>query len=174
MDRTINADAAAARIHGRHGCEARATPEKLPAVRARLLRSVPVAAVLVASLAVGTAGASSPIGPDGFLSPDHHTWCSGSAAEVGCVSFHGSVEGGVGHGAVLKRGGKLTLCPESSAGPEWACFQNFDESAPVLHYGQSVEVGGLRCKSTRRGITCLVRKSSRGFRIDRNAVSALR
>jgi hypothetical protein len=148
-------------------------PEMLAEVRARVFNSLPVAAVLVAALGVGTAGASSPIGANGFLSPDHHTWCSGNAAEVGCVSFRGPVEGGVGHGAVLKHGGKLTLCPEKSAGPEWACFQNFDEAAPVLHYGQSVEVGGFRCRSTRQGITCAVRKSGRGFRIDRNTVTAI-
>ena len=142
-------------------------------MRAKLLKLLPAIAVLAAWSALGTAAAANPIGADGFLSPDHKTWCSGSAAEVGCVSFHGSVADGAGHGAVLKRGGKLTLCPESTAGPEWACFQNFDETAPVLHYGKSVEVGGFRCKSTRAGITCVVRKSGRGFRIDRDEATAI-
>ena len=86
----------------------------------------------------------------GFLSPDHQIWCSGNAQEIGCVSVPGKKT----HGAIVKRGGKIVLCPASSAGPAWACFQNFDESAPVLPYGKSVEVGGFRCKSTRAGITC--------------------
>jgi hypothetical protein len=120
------------------------------------------------------AHASNAIEADGFLSPDRKTWCSGTAKEVGCVAFHGSVDQGAGHGAVLKRGGALTLCPESSAGPGWACFQNFDESAPVLHYGQRIEVGPFLCASRRQGITCTVRASGRGFRIDRDEVVAIR
>jgi hypothetical protein len=119
------------------------------------------------------AHASNATGADGFLSPDRKTWCSGTAKEVGCVSFRGPVDQGAGHGAVLSRGGKLTLCPESSAGPAWACFQNFDESAPVLHYGKRAEVGPFVCASKRQGITCTVRAGGRGFRIDRDEVVAV-
>jgi hypothetical protein len=115
------------------------------------------------------AHASATIGADGFLSPDHSTWCSGDAKEVGCVSLPGKKS----HGAVLTRGGKVTLCPVGSAGPAWKCFQNFDESAPVLHYGQRVETGPFACASTQRGIVCKVRASGRGFRIDRREVVAL-
>jgi hypothetical protein len=121
-----------------------------------------------------SAHASSAIGADGFLSPDRKTWCSATAKEVGCVSFRGAVDQGAGHGAILRRGGALTLCPESSAGPGWACFQNFDESAPVLHYGRRVEVGPFLCASRRQGITCTVRASGRGFRVDRDEVVAIR
>ena len=116
---------------------------------------------------------SNAIAADGFLSPDRKTWCSGTAKEVGCVSFRGAVDQGAAHGAVLKRGGKLTLCPESSAGPAWACFQNFDESAPVLHYGKRVEVGPFVCASTRHGVKCSVGPGGRGFRIDRDEVVAV-
>jgi hypothetical protein len=151
-----------------------ARPWDTPGVRARLTRSSLAVLLLVAYLTVGTAHASSTIGADGFLSPDHKTWCSGNAGEVGCVAFRGSVANGKGHGAIVKRGGKIVLCPESSAGPSWACFQNFDETAPVLHYGESTEVGGFRCKSTKQGVTCLVRNSGRGFRIDRTTVTAIR
>jgi hypothetical protein len=115
------------------------------------------------------AHAAAAIGADGFLSPDRTTWCSGSAKEVGCVSLQGKKS----HGAVLTRGGKVTLCPEGSAGPAWKCFQNFDESAPVLHYGQRVETGPFVCASTRRGIACKVRSDGRGFRIDRREAVAL-
>jgi hypothetical protein len=63
------------------------------------------------------AHASAAIDADGFLLPDRKTWCSGTAKEVGCVSFRGPVGQGAGHGAILRRGGKVTICPESSAGP---------------------------------------------------------
>jgi hypothetical protein len=115
------------------------------------------------------AHASTAIGADGFLSPDRGTWCSGDAKEVGCVSLHGKKS----HGAVLTRSGKVTICPAGSAGPAWACFQDFDEAAPVLHYGHRVETGPFLCASTRRGITCKVRADGRGFRIDRREVVAL-
>jgi hypothetical protein len=119
---------------------------------------------------VETAHASVAIGADGFLSPDRTTWCSGNAKEVGCVSLPGSTA----HGAIVRRGGKVTLCPEGSAGTGWDCFQNFDEKAPVLHYGRRAEVGAFLCTSTRQGIACTVRASGRGFRIDRRDVVALR
>ncbi len=134
------------------------------------VKSLSVLLALSAFLIAGTAHASSPVAADGFLSPDHQVWCSGNGQEIGCVS----VPGKKAHGAIVKRGGKIVLCPASSAGPAWACFQNFDETAPVLHYGESAEVGGFRCKSTKQGITCLVRKSGRGFRIDRSSVTAIR
>ncbi len=150
-----------------------------------LSKFVPVVMLIVAWLAIGAldgAGAtastrtvrgSGTIGADGFLSPDHKTWCSGNVKEVGCVSFRGPVGDGAAHGAVLKRGGKVVLCPESSAGVGWACFQNFDETAPVLSYGQSAGVAGFRCTSTRQGITCIARGSGRGFRIDRTEATAI-
>jgi hypothetical protein len=120
-----------------------------------------------------TAQASSAsFGVDGFLSPDRKTWCSGNAKEVGCVSLPSSAPQD-SHGAILKRGGRVILCPEGSAGLGWACFQNFDEMAPVLRYGHRAEVGAFRCASTRQGITCTVRASGRGFRIDRREVRGL-
>jgi hypothetical protein len=121
-----------------------------------------------------SAHAAAAIDADGFLSPDRKTWCSGTAREIGCVSFRGPVGQGAGHGAVLGRGGKVTICPESSAGPGWACFQNFDESAPVLKYGKRAAVGAFLCSSTRQGIACTVRASGRGFRVDRDEVVAIR
>jgi hypothetical protein len=114
--------------------------------------------------------ASVAIGADGFLSPDRATWCSAGAKEVGCVSLSGSDA----HGAIVTRGGKVTLCPVGSAGRGWECFQNFDGKAPVLQYGSSAESGAFRCASTRHGITCTARASGRGFRIDRGGVVALR
>jgi hypothetical protein len=106
----------------------------------------------------------------GFLSPDRAIWCSATATEVGCVSLPGATA----HGAVVNRRGKVTLCPVGSAGRGWKCFQNFDKTAPVLHYGKRVEVGAFTCTSKRAGITCTVRPGGRGFRIDRPGVVAVR
>jgi hypothetical protein len=103
---------------------------------------------------------------DGFLSPDGKTWCQGTATEVGCVSFRAGASQGPGHGAVLRKGGKVVLCPESSAGPSWKCFQNFDETAPKLGYGKQATIGAFRCSSARQGITCVLRATGKGFRID--------
>jgi hypothetical protein len=114
-----------------------------------------------------TARASSAVGADGFLSPDRKTWCSGTAKEVGCVSLPGPTS----HGAIVKRGGKVILCRVGSAGAGWKCFQNFDSKAPVLRYGRRAEVGGFTCASARQGITCTVRASGRGFRIDNEGVA---
>jgi hypothetical protein len=116
------------------------------------------------------ARASVSIGADGFLSPDRATWCSATVKEVGCVSLSGTDA----HGAIVSRGGKVILCPVGSAGRGWECFQNFDEKAPVLHYGSRAESGAFRCLSTRHGISCTVRASGRGFRIDRGGVVAVR
>lgn len=98
------------------------------------------------------------VGADGFLSPDHATWCSANAKEVGCVSLPGAES----DGAIVRRGGKVILCPVGTAGAEWGYFQNFGEKAPVLHYGSSAEIGPFRCASSRRGITCTVQQSGRG------------
>jgi hypothetical protein len=120
-----------------------------------------------------TTGASAAFPADGFLSPDGKTWCSGNAQEVGCVSFRAGASQGPGHGAVLKRGGQLILCREQSDNSGWNCFQNFDETAPVLHYGRRAEIGAFRCTSARRGITCTIRAGGRGFRINGDEVVAL-
>ncbi len=133
-------------------------------------------AALMALPAVALAAGGGPahFPADGFLSPDGKTWCQGTTGEVGCVSFRAGASHGPAHGAVLRRGGHLVLCPEASAGPGWACFQNFDATAPVLAYGQRVEIGGFRCASTRKGITCVLRASGGGFRIDDEAAVAIR
>jgi hypothetical protein len=145
-------------------------------MRKRLSIALVVATALM-SVAAATAGATGSDGrfaADGFLSPDGTTWCEGTGSEVGCVSFSEGDEEGPGHGAVLKSGGKLTLCRPASAGTGWRCFQNFDDSAPVLGYGHNVKFGAFRCASSRQGITCVVRSSGKGFRISGDSVVKVR
>jgi hypothetical protein len=117
----------------------------------------------------GSPIASGAFSADGFLSPDKKVWCSGDSREVGCVAFRGAVSG-PGHGAIVKRGGRVVLCAEKAGRTEWDCFQNFDEKAPVLRYGQRAEVGGFRCASARDGITCTVAATGKGFVINRDEV----
>jgi hypothetical protein len=107
---------------------------------------------------------------DGFLSPDKKIWCQEGDGEVGCVALrYGSTPG---HGAVAKRGGGVTLCTEKQGknAAEWACFQNFDKTAPVLHYGKRAEAGGFRCTSARQGVICTVIATGKGFAIDKSEV----
>jgi hypothetical protein len=119
-----------------------------------------------------TASASAAAFPaDGFLSPDKKIWCQEGDGEVGCVALrHG---GTPAHGAVAKRGGRVTLCTEKSGknrSADWDCFQNFDESAPVLRYGKRAEADGFRCTSAHPGITCTVIATGKGFAIDKSEV----
>jgi hypothetical protein len=111
---------------------------------------------------------------DGFLSPDGKTWCQGTATEVGCVSFRTGSPEGPADGAVLRKSGRVVLCPESSDGPRWKCFQNFDETAPVLGYGHRAKIGGFRCASARGGITCVLGSNGKGFRISGDSVVRVR
>jgi hypothetical protein len=119
--------------------------------------------------ASGSASTSAAFPADGFLSPDKKIWCQQSDGEVGCVALRRSRT--PGYGAVAKRSGRVTLCAEKAgknAYAEWDCFQNFDESAPVLPYGKRAEAGGFRCASARKGITCTVVATGKGFLIDKN------
>jgi hypothetical protein len=121
---------------------------------------------LVALMAFPAVAAAGKLPADGFLSPDGKTWCQGTATEIGCVTFDEGGAEGPSHGAVLRKGGKLVLCPDSSDGLRWKCFQNFDSKAPVLGYGKRATIGGFRCSSARQGITCVVAASGKGFRVD--------
>jgi hypothetical protein len=121
---------------------------------------------LVALMSFPMLAAAGKPSADGFLSPNGKTWCQVTATAVGCVSFtEGDVEG-PSHGAVLRQGGKVVLCPDSSDGPRWRCFQNFDDEAPALGYGHRAKVGGFACSSARSGITCVLTATGKGFRID--------
>jgi hypothetical protein len=121
---------------------------------------------LVALMSFPAVAAAGKMSEDGFLSPDGETWCQATTSEVGCVSFAEGNAEGPSHGAVLRGSGKVVLCPVSSDGPRWKCFQNFDAEAPVLAYGHHVKVGGFRCSSARNGITCVIAATGKGFRID--------
>jgi hypothetical protein len=125
----------------------------------------------------GPVSASGAILSDGFLSPDKRIWCQADTREAGCVAYRAAVSSTPAHGGIVKRGGRVVLCPErpaKTAYSEWDCFQNFDEKAPVLQYGQREETAGFRCTSARKGITCTIVATGKGFLINRDEVLSVR
>jgi hypothetical protein len=130
-----------------------------------------------ASRAAAPASASRAFPADGFLSPDKSVWCQADAREAGCVAFRSGASGTPGHGGIVKRGGRVVICAEKSAKTayaEWDCFQNFDETAPVHHYGPRAEAPGFRCASARQGITCTLVATGSGFLINKDEVIPVR
>jgi len=113
--------------------------------------------------AVGGATAHpAPLHLGSFLSPDRKVWCGlgeGHAfCGMGLANLHQTYPAGL---AQLESDGKVSLCfyaRESEAplfhGAHEGCLQNWDEKAPVLRYGQSSELDGIRCTSAVNGITC--------------------
>lgn len=147
-----------------------AKPLRIAVVAALALLPAAVLATGSSAQAPNASASAGAFPADGFLSPDKKIWCQEGDGEVGCVALrHGSTPG---HGAVAKRSGRVTLCTEKRGknAAEWACFQNFDKTAPVLHYGKRAEAGGFRCASARQGITCAVIASGKGFAIDKSEV----
>ena len=71
------------------------------------------------------------------------------------------------HFAELNADGGLRVCDED-------CIQNWDTQAPVLLFGQTVELYGFRCTSDERGITCTVVATGKGFTISQAGVTATR
>jgi len=105
---------------------------------------------------------------ENFLSPDRKIWChivtDGTEDDVFCAN-----KSPVGL-ARLNRNGALAFCNGTSGD---ICFQNWDSSAPVLRYGQQSELNGFRCVSERKGITCTLIQSGKGFLINRDGVSRI-
>jgi hypothetical protein len=103
---------------------------------------------------------------DNFRSPYGKVWCriikDVTEDDVWCVSSPPRPE----HLAKLKRNGTVTIC-------NGYCTQNWDDSAPVLNYGQRNEVNGFRCTSETKGITCtLIAGAAKGKGFLVNAAGA--
>lgn len=113
-----------------------------------------------------------------FLSPDRLVWCGLSSNQAFCVT--GGQAAGANpappqRGATLSRSGRVTTCSVAVPSDSAVCTQNWNASAPVLAYGQQIQLYGVRCTSRRTGITC-IRASGRhrgtGFRV--SAAAAVR
>jgi hypothetical protein len=105
-----------------------------------------------------------------FLSPDHSVWCV--LEDRSCGTYPKPPT----RSAEIDNQGNDTFCdvPElitPPAGHEGeGCFQNWNEEATVLAYGQSDLYDGLLCKSATSGITCTLTSGTgegKGFRINK-------
>jgi hypothetical protein len=109
-----------------------------------------------------------------FLSPDRKVWCV--VEDGGC----GTNPAPPTRAAEIHSNGTVSLCfvaevvyPPGGHVP-LECFQNFNQSAAILPYGQSDLYGDIRCTSAPNGITCVKVSGAgqgKGFRI--NATEAV-
>lgn len=66
---------------------------------------------------------------------------------------------------ILHANGRMREC---HGGP--GCVGNGPENAFTLRYGHTLRYGPYRCRSSRRGVTCVVVRSGHGFSISRAAL----
>jgi hypothetical protein len=106
-----------------------------------------------------------------FLSPDRKVWCV--VEDGGC----GTNPNPPTRAAEIHSNGTVSLCfvPEVVYPPgghvPLGCFENFNQSAAILPYGQSDLYGDIRCTSAPSGITCVKVSGAgqgKGFRINAN------
>jgi hypothetical protein len=106
-----------------------------------------------------------------FLSPDRSVWCVLEDRSCGTSPTPPT------RSAQIDNHGKDTFCdvpelitPPGAHEPE-GCFQNWNDDATVLPYGQSDLYDGLLCTSATNGITCIVDSGAgreKGFRINKS------
>jgi hypothetical protein len=97
-----------------------------------------------------------------FLSDDGKVWC-GINANDGyrwCTTDWPDQ-----HGARLFADGTVVLCGLGQPQANSECANNWDPNAPVLHDGQTSDVGGYACTDSQGAITCTI-KTGQGFRVD--------
>ncbi|HEY2477230.1 MAG TPA: hypothetical protein VGI17_00705 [Solirubrobacterales bacterium] len=119
---------------------------------------------------VGVPGGSSNAGLTSFLSPDKNVWCLVEPGRAFCGAGGPSGQGPELAGT-LEKSGRVTLCSVQVPSLKESCFQNWDSSSPVLHYGETTEAEGIRCTSAKDGITCVKVAGARkghGFRVNKD------
>jgi hypothetical protein len=87
----------------------------------------------------------------------------GVGSNVFCESYRRphSVEMGLNGRLKICRGGTIMTTH---------CLGNPGLNTPVLAYGQHIALRHFRCASRRSGVTCTVRKTGKGFRINSRGV----
>ena len=110
-----------------------------------------------------------------FSSPDRHVTCFIGTSYIGgapaaCFAYRTKLSGSE-LSAWIQASGEIRLCNVPEPSLSEVCFQNWVDDLPVLAYGKSSELNGIRCTSASDGITC--RKVSgagkgHGFRINRD------
>jgi hypothetical protein len=114
--------------------------------------------VLIAVVcAAGVSPAVASAGWTGFATPSRNIVCNGSAASIDCVVFSASRT--CQKTWVLKTSGRASV---------HCYFSNIATDVPVLPYGRSVTRSGMRCLSSRRGLTC-TNSARHGFFLSRES-----
>jgi hypothetical protein len=110
-----------------------------------------------------------------FSSPDRHVTCFIGTPYIGgapaaCFAYRTKLSGPE-LSAWIQASGEIHLCNVLKPSLSEVCFQNWVDDLPVLAYGQSSELNGIRCTSASDGITCQKVSGAgkgHGFRINRD------
>jgi hypothetical protein len=110
---------------------------------------------------------AAPVKSAGFLSPSHNISCGmfdySPYRYVRCQSRRPP------HLARLSTRGQVTSCRNRSVLDNHCGISDPGENVvPTLAYGRPITVGRFRCLSERAGVTCVVIRSGKGFRISRS------
>jgi hypothetical protein len=119
---------------------------------------------------VGVPGTTANAGLTDFLSPDKKVWCL-LRNETGFCGVGGPSSDNGQLAAYIFRSGRVDTCSVAVPSLEESCLQNWDGSAPVLHYGERTRAKGIACSSAKNGITCIkVTDPGRGhgFRVNKD------
>ena len=105
-----------------------------------------------------------------FYSPSRNVTCEMNdgrpqgGSYVYCLSFAHP------HSVRMGLSGRLKICRGGTPTPP-RCLGNAGERTPVLGYGKRITLTHFRCQSARAGVTCIVIRTGKGFRIDRTTVT---
>lgn len=111
------------------------------------------------------------VNPEHFLSPDRRVWCLMNKTGSDFCGAANPGGGGPQSAAYFEDDGKVKLCHVEEASIRESCFVNWDVRSPVLDYGETSEVNGIRCTSAPDGITCVKLTApgqGNGFRISKD------
>lgn len=100
-----------------------------------------------------------------FYSPSRNVSCEMNDGRPGVGTFVYCQTMKPGRSVKMGVGGKLHVCRGADH-----CLGNPGEHTPVLRYGHHVSLKHFRCRSAKAGVTCVVIRSGKGFRISRSGV----
>jgi hypothetical protein len=111
-----------------------------------------------------------------FVSPDRVVWCSAEESGAGAGAFCdvGNFWNNGFHSGEVHPGGVVRVCNHTPA--EGYCGALGGGNVPILQYGQSTELGGVRCVSATNGITCTITKGTdagKGARVNKTEAVAV-
>jgi hypothetical protein len=138
-----------------------------------VFRSVPAAAVAAIALAFaatahGTDAKTRTVAT--FYSPSHNLSCEMDDQRPGVPSGVSCQSWAKPHSVRMGLDGRLKICRGGTL-QTTHCLGNPGEHTPVLGYGKQITLKHFRCRSEKAGVTCIVVKTGKGFRIDRADVT---